>query len=47
VAVIDGSGPVSHLSIFSVDEDGNLTLLQSAATITGAANGIAIVRDED
>jgi hypothetical protein len=47
VAVIDGNGPVSHLSIFSVDEDGNLTLLQSAATITGAANGIAIVRDED
>lgn len=47
VAVIDGNGPVTHLSIFSVDEDGNLTLLQPAATITGAANGVAIVRDED
>jgi hypothetical protein len=43
VAVIDGSGPVTHLSIFSVDEDGNLTLLQAAGTITGAANGVAVV----
>lgn len=47
VAVIDGNGPVSHLSIFSVDEDGNLTLLQAAATISGAANGVAVVRHED
>ncbi len=45
VAVIDGSGQISHLSIFSVDEDGNLTLLQAADTINGAANGVAIVRD--
>jgi hypothetical protein len=45
VAVIDGSGAVSHLSIFSVDEDGNLTL-GSAATISGAANGAAVVRGE-
>ena len=44
VAVIDGSGTISHLSIFSVDEDGNLTL-QSAATISGAANGVAVIRD--
>src|SRR5262249_55597398 len=34
VAVIDGGG---HLSIFSVDEDGNLTL-RSAVNITSAAN---------
>jgi hypothetical protein len=47
VAVIDGNGPVSHLSIFSVDEDGNLTLLQAAATISSAANGVAVVRHED
>ena len=47
VAVIDGNGAVSHLSIFSVDEDGNLTLLQTAATISGAANGVAVVRGED
>ena len=44
VAVIDGSGSVSHLSIFSVDDDGNLTLLQPADTISGAANGVAIVQ---
>jgi hypothetical protein len=43
VAVIDGSGAVTHLSIFSVDGDGNLTLLQPAATISGAANGVAVV----
>jgi hypothetical protein len=42
VAVIDGNGPVSHLSVFHVDEDGNLTL-QGAATIAGAANGVAVV----
>jgi hypothetical protein len=47
VAVIDGNGPLSHLSIFSVDEDGNLTLLQSPATINSAANGVAVVRGED
>jgi hypothetical protein len=46
VTVIDGNGPVSHLSIFSLDEDGNLTL-QNAATISGAANGVAVVRGED
>jgi hypothetical protein len=47
VAVIDGNGTVSHLSIFSVDEDGNLTLLQAADTLASTANGVAIVRDED
>ncbi len=44
IAVIDGSGSVTHLSMFSVDEDGNLTLMQAADTITGAANGVGIVR---
>jgi hypothetical protein len=39
VAVIDGSG---HLSIFSVDEDGNLTLVK-ADTIPAAANGAAVI----
>jgi hypothetical protein len=42
LAVIDGNGPVSHLSVFSVDEDGNLTLLNSE-TIAGAANGVAVI----
>jgi hypothetical protein len=43
VAVIDGAGTVSHLSIFSVDGDGNLTLV-SVATINSPANGVAVVR---
>lgn len=47
VAVIDGNATVSHLSIFSVDEDGNLTLLQPAATLAVGANGVAIVQGED
>lgn len=42
VVVVDGSGSISHLSVFSVDEDGNLTL-NCAATINAAANGIAVV----
>ena len=42
VAVIDGNGPVSHLSIFAVDEDGNLSL-QGVATIANPANGVAVV----
>jgi hypothetical protein len=42
VAVIDGGG---HLSIFSIDEDGNLTLLQTASAIPAAANGVTIVPD--
>jgi hypothetical protein len=42
VAVIDGANGITHLSIFSADEDGNLTL-KSAANINGAANGVAIV----
>ena len=47
VAVIDGNGTVSHLSIFSVDEDGNLNLLQAADAMNTGANGVAIIRDED
>jgi hypothetical protein len=42
VAVIDGSGTLSHLSIFTVDEDGNFTL-RIADTISGAANGVAVI----
>jgi hypothetical protein len=43
LAVIDGNGPLSHLSMFSVDEDGNLTLLHAADSINAPANGVAIV----
>jgi hypothetical protein len=46
IAVIDGSGTVSHLSIFSMDEDGNLTLIR-ASTINAPANGVAVIRGED
>jgi hypothetical protein len=42
IAVIDGSGSISHLSVFNVDEDGNLTL-KGSTTISGAANGVAVV----
>lgn len=42
VAVIDGNSGLSHLSVFQVDEDGNLTL-HGAATIQSAANGVAVV----
>ncbi len=45
VAVVDGSGAVSHLSVFRVDEDGNLTL-KGSTTINAPANGVAVMRDE-
>jgi hypothetical protein len=45
LAVIDGAGSISHLSIFSVDEDGNLTLL-NVETINSAANGVVLVEGE-
>ncbi|HVX67245.1 MAG TPA: hypothetical protein VHA11_11615 [Bryobacteraceae bacterium] len=45
IAVIDGSGNVTHLSIFEVDQDGNLTL-KGASTINAKANGVALVEAE-
>ena len=45
VAVIDGAAPVSHLSIFTVDEDGNLTQ-KAVVTINAPANGVAIVLND-
>jgi hypothetical protein len=44
VAVIDVNGPVSHLSMFSIDEDGNLAL-ENAETISAPANGVAMVSE--
>jgi hypothetical protein len=42
--VVDANGTVSHISIFRVDEDGNLGL-QGRATINNVAtNGVVIVR---
>jgi len=46
LAVLDGNGPVSHITIFLVDDDGNLTL-KGTNTIQGAANGALIVHIED
>jgi hypothetical protein len=44
-AVIDGSGAISHLSIFHVDEDGNFAV-QAVVTINNPANGVAILRPD-
>jgi hypothetical protein len=46
VALIDGAGTLSHLSIFNVDGDGNLTL-KAVTTINSPANGIAIVGGDE
>lgn len=46
LGVIDGAGAVSHLSIFSVDEDGDLTL-EGVSTVNSPANGVAVVSTED
>lgn len=46
VAAIDGAGGftgISHLTIFNVDEDGNLTNAGTSGVIQGAINGVAIV----
>ena len=46
VAAIDGSGGftgTSHLTIFDMDEDGNLTNAGISGVIPGAINGVAIV----
>ena len=46
VAAIDGSGGftgTSHLTIFNMDEDGNLTNAGISGVISGAINGVAIV----
>jgi hypothetical protein len=42
LAVIDGSGSTSHISIFDIDEDGNLTM-KGTTGINAAANGVAII----
>lgn len=43
VAVIDGNGTVSHLSIFTTDGDGNLTLKGAATMASAVANGVVVV----
>jgi hypothetical protein len=46
LGVIDGTGAASHLSIFSVDGDGELNL-KGVSTINSAANGVAVVDSEE
>jgi hypothetical protein len=46
-AVIDANGTVSHLSVFHVDEDGNLSLSGVATINHAATNGVAIVGREN
>jgi hypothetical protein len=46
LTVIDGSGSLSHLSIFDVDGDGSLTG-KRVSTINSAANGVVIIRADD
>jgi hypothetical protein len=43
VAAIDSNSTVSHLSIFTVDEDGNLTLKRAVTINSTATNGVAII----
>jgi hypothetical protein len=43
VAAIDGANGTSHLTIFHIDEDGNLTNAGISGVIQGAINGVAIV----
>jgi hypothetical protein len=46
IAVIDGNGTASHLSIFKVDSEGNLKL-KMASTMASGTNGVAVVGGED
>jgi len=45
-AVVDAGGSVSHVSIYNVDGDGDFTLNGFATINTPAANGVAIVRND-
>jgi hypothetical protein len=46
LAVVDGANGQSHLTVFHVDEDGNLAATGRTA-ITGTANGVAIVLGDE
>jgi hypothetical protein len=46
-AVVDSNGTVSHVSIFNVDEDGNLTLRGVATQGAPTTNGIAVLERHD
>jgi len=46
-AVIDSNGTVSHVSVFGVDAEGNLTLRGMAMLNGKSTNGVAIIGDLD
>jgi hypothetical protein len=46
LAVVDVNGPASHLSIFNLDEDGNL-MLRVSSSVSHPVNGVAIVSSEE
>jgi hypothetical protein len=46
IAVIDNGTSTSNISIFTVDEDGNLTL-RKANSINSPANGVAVVPEDE
>jgi hypothetical protein len=46
-AVIDANGSVSHVSIFTVDGDGDFNLKSAIPIGNAATNGVAIIRSDD
>ncbi len=46
LASIDSDGTVSHVSVFNVDEDGNLTLKSTATVNVATLNGVVVVAGE-
>ncbi|MBU6259449.1 MAG: hypothetical protein KGL18_08455 [Burkholderiales bacterium] len=46
LAAIDSNGTASHVSVFGVDEDGNLTLKATATVNLPSINGVAVVTGE-
>lgn len=46
LSVVDNGGTASHVSMFHVDEDGNLSLQGVATISTTTTNGIAILRED-
>ena len=47
MAVVDSNGAASHVTMFKVDQDGNMTASGMATLNSAATNGVAIVGDDD
>jgi 6-phosphogluconolactonase (cycloisomerase 2 family) len=46
LAVIDGAGTSSHVSVFNVDDDGNIAIRATVTLAGGSTNGVAILRQD-